>query len=197
MCMEKVIFKKATDKGYNKNNIYIEKGVKIAKGAIVWSGCIVLGNSILGKSEYLPYCHIDSAIVGDECKVGPYARLRPKTVIGDRCKIGNFVEIKNSNLGKGTKASHLTYIGDADVGEECNFGCGVVFCNYDGKQKHKTIIGNKVFVGSNVNFVAPISIGDNVVIGAGSTITYDVPSNALAIARSRQTNKLDRFIDDA
>ena len=102
------------------------------------------------------------------------------------------MEIKNSVLGKGTKASHLTYIGDADVGSDCNFGCGVVFCNYDGKNKHKTVIGNNVFVGSNVNFIAPVSIGDNVLIGAGSTITDDVPTNALAIARSRQTNKLDR-----
>lgn len=190
--MKKVEFKKSFSNGYNKNNIYIEKGVKVSKGAIVWSGCIIIGESILGKSEYLPYCHIDGAIVGNDCKVGPFARLRPKAVIGDRCKIGNFVEVKNSILGKGTKASHLTYIGDAEVGEECNFGCGVVFCNYDGKKKHKTIIGNNVFVGSNVNFVAPVTIGDNVLIGAGSTITDEVPTNALAIARSRQTNKLDR-----
>lgn len=190
--MKRVEFKKSFSGGYNKNNIYIEKGVKVSKGAVVWSGCIVLGETVLGKSEYLPYCHIDNAIVGEGCKVGPFARLRPKAIIGDGCKIGNFVEIKNSVLGKGTKASHLTYIGDADVGCDCNFGCGVVFCNYDGRTKHKTIIGNNVFVGSNVNFIAPVSIGDNVLIGAGSTITDDVPTNALAIARSRQTNKLDR-----
>ena len=192
-----VEFKKSFDSGYNKNGIYIEKGVKVEKGVVIWSGCVIKGKSVLCKSEYLPYCYIEDSFVGCDCKIGPFARLRPNAVIGDRCKVGNFVEVKNSILGKGTKASHLTYIGDAEIGENCNLGCGVVFCNYDGKQKHKTIIGNNVFVGSNVNLIAPISVGDNVVIGAGSTINEDIPSYALSIARSRQINKTERYKKDS
>ncbi len=187
--MKKVIFKKDTIKGYNKNGVYIEKGVLVRKGAVIYSGNIILGDSEIGPSVLYPNNIIEASFIGDNCYIGPFARLRPDTIIEDNCKIGNFVEIKKSRLGKGTKASHLAYIGDAKIGEGCNLGCGVVFCNYDGKQKHTTTIGNNVFIGSNVNFVAPLCIGDNVVIGAGSTITDDISNDTLAIARERQVNK--------
>ena len=121
--------------------------------------------------------------------MGPFARLRPNTILENECRVGNFVEIKNSLLGQGTKANHLAYIGDAVVGKFCNIGCGVIFCNYDGKNKHKTIVGNNVFIGSNANLIAPVEVQDGVLIGAGSTITDDVPQGELAIARARQVNK--------
>ena len=132
------------------------------------------------------YCH--DAEINSDVVVGPYVHLRPGTKIGDRVKIGNFVEVKNSNIGKGTKLPHLQYIGDSDVGENVNIGCGTVTCNYDGKKKYRTKIGDNVFVGCNTNFVAPVKVGDGAYIAAGSTITKDVPKNNLAIARSRQTN---------
>ena len=189
--MRKVVFKKDSINGYSRNNIFIEKGVKIRAGAIVWSGNIILGNSELGASEYLPYNHIVDTTIGDNCLIGPFARLRPESVVADNCKIGNFVEIKKSTLGTGTKVAHLTYIGDASVGNNCNVGCGVVFCNYDGKNKHKSIVGNNVFIGSNCNLVAPIIIESDSIIAAGSTLTENVPEKSLAIARSRQVNKLE------
>jgi bifunctional UDP-N-acetylglucosamine pyrophosphorylase/glucosamine-1-phosphate N-acetyltransferase len=121
--------------------------------------------------------------------VGPFARLRPGAVLEEETKIGNFVEVKKSTIKKGAKASHLSYIGDATVGERTNIGCGMITCNYDGKEKHRTVIGKDVLIGSDVQMVAPVKIGDNAVIGAGSTITEDVPENSLAIARSRQIVK--------
>lgn len=120
--------------------------------------------------------------------MGPFAYLRPETVIGEHARIGDFVEIKKSTIGNNTKVSHLTYIGDAEVGSGCNFGCGTVVVNYDGKKKNKTIIGNNVFIGCNTNLVSPVKLQDNTYTAAGSTITDEVPEGNLAIARARQVN---------
>jgi len=129
--------------------------------------------------------------VNENSTIGPFAHLRNQAIIGPNNRIGNFVEVKNSNTGFNTKAAHLAYIGDTQTGENVNFGCGSITVNYDGVKKHKTIIGDDVFIGCNTNLVAPISIGDNVFIAAGSTVTKDVPKGALAIARNRQINKAD------
>jgi len=134
--------------------------------------------------------YIDArAQIGDGTVIHPGVVIRDATKIGSNCRIGNFVEIKKSTIGNGTKISHMTYVGDASIGENCNVGCGVVFCNYDGRKKHKTVVKDNVFIGSNVNLVAPVTIGENVTIAAGSTITHDVEEGSLAIARERQTTK--------
>jgi bifunctional UDP-N-acetylglucosamine pyrophosphorylase/glucosamine-1-phosphate N-acetyltransferase len=126
--------------------------------------------------------------VGDGAKIGPFAHLRPESDIGEEAHVGNFVETKKAKLGKGAKASHLTYLGDADVGEASNIGAGVITCNYDGVNKHRTQIGKRAFVGSDSTLVAPVSVGEGAFIGAGSCITKDVPAGALAVSRIRQTN---------
>ncbi|MCL2851158.1 MAG: hypothetical protein FWE01_02230 [Firmicutes bacterium] len=153
----------------------------IDAAVIIESGVVIEPNTIIkGKSS-----------VGCGTKIGPNAHLRNGSIIGKNCKIGNFVEVKNSSIGDGSKVSHMSYIGDGIIGTNTNIGCGVVFCNYDGKKKSKTVIGDNCFIGSNVNFVSPIIIGDNVTIAAGSTITENVPSGALGIARERQIVKED------
>ena len=146
------------------------EGVRIKKGAIIG-----------------PFCVVEGARVG-MAQVGPFSRLRPGTEINDRAKIGNFVEIKKSVVSEGAKINHLTYIGDSFIGKNTNIGAGTITCNYDGVHKHKTHIGENVFVGSNSALVAPIEIGDNATVGAGSVITDDVPKDALAVARGRQRN---------
>ena len=132
---------------------------------------------------------LEKADIGADCQVGPFAYLRPGTKTGNHCRIGDFVEIKNATLGNNTKASHLAYIGDAEVGDRVNFGCGAITVNYDSKDKHLTVIEDDAFVGSNVNLVAPVVIHSGAYIAAGSTINMEVPEDALAIARERQTNK--------
>ena len=127
--------------------------------------------------------------IGKNCEIGPNSYIREGCQLSDKVKIGSFVEIKKAIVGEGTKIPHLTYVGDSEIGTKCNIGCGTITCNYDGFNKSKTIIGDNVFVGSNVNLVAPVKIGNNVFIAAGSTITDDVPEESLAIARQRQTNK--------
>jgi bifunctional UDP-N-acetylglucosamine pyrophosphorylase/glucosamine-1-phosphate N-acetyltransferase len=129
--------------------------------------------------------------VCEDGKIGPFSRLRSQTVIGKKAHIGNFVEIKNSFLGERTKVNHLSYLGDSEIGKEVNIGAGTITCNYDGVNKHKTIVEDNVFVGSNTELVAPVSLGKNAVIGAGSTITRDVPEGTLATSRSRQKHIAD------
>ena len=132
----------------------------------------------------------NGVIIGENCEIGPNAHIRPNCIVGNNVKIGNNVEIKNTKIGNRSKVPHFIYLGDCEVGEDCNIGCGVITCNYDGKEKHKTIIGNRAFIGSNVNFVAPVKIGEDTIIAAGSTITDDVPDGHLSIARQRQINKI-------
>ena len=130
-------------------------------------------------------------IIGEDCNIGPNAYIREGCVLEDKAKVGSFVEIKKTKVGKGSKVPHLSYMGDCEIGVKCNIGCGTITCNYDGKNKHKTKIGDNCFVGSNVNLVAPVTLGDHVLVAAGSTIVQDVPAESLAIARQRQTNKED------
>ena len=128
-------------------------------------------------------------IIGENCEIGPNAYIREGCQIGNNVKIGNFVELKKTKVGDRTKVPHFIYLGDTEIGEDCNVGCGTITCNYDGVNKNKTKIGDRAFIGSNVNLVAPVTLGDDVLIAAGSTITEDVPSNNMGIARQRQTNK--------
>ena len=131
----------------------------------------------------------EGVIIGKNCEIGPNAYIREGCVIGDNVKVGNFVELKKTKVGNRTKVPHFIYLGDTEIGEDCNVGCGTITCNYDGKNKYKTKIGDRAFIGSNTNFVAPVTIGDDVLIAAGSTITEDVPSGMMGIARERQVNK--------
>lgn len=187
------------------SNTYIGVDVEIGQDTIVYPGNILEGNTKIGENCVLyPNSRIvnstigneveiqNSVIldsqVGDETTVGPFAYIRPESNIGKKVRIGDFVEIKKSTIGDDTKVSHLTYIGDAEVGNGCNFGCGTVVVNYDGKNKHKTIVGNNAFIGCNTNLVSPVEVKDNSYIAAGSTITKDVPEGSLAIARAKQTN---------
>lgn len=163
----------------------IEKGVKIEEG------CIIVDTIIKKNSTIKPYSIIEKSFIMENVNVGPFARLREGTVLKNGAKIGNFVEVKKSLIGKDVKAQHLSYIGDAYVGEGTNIGAGTITCNFDGFKKNKTYIGKKVFVGSDVQFVAPVRIGDSAWIGAGSTITKDVPPYALGISRSQQRNISD------
>ena len=148
-------------------------------------------NVIIGMDTVIhPNTTIRSGvIIGENCEIGPNAHIRQNCIVGNNVKIGNNVEIKNTKIGNRTKVPHFIYLGDCEVGEDCNIGCGVITCNYDGKNKYKTIIGDRAFIGSNVNLVAPVKIGNDTLIAAGSTITEDVPDGNLAIARQRQTNK--------
>ena len=184
---------------------FIEASVKIGRDTIIYPYTWLEGSTEIGEDcEIGPNARFTNVkigndnhlqfIYGHDCEVknhvtaGPYVHLRPDTVISDGVKIGNYVEVKNSNVGEGTKLPHLTYIGDSDIGSGVNMGCGCITVNYDGKKKHRTIIGDNAFVGCNTNLVAPVTVQANTYIGAGSTITKEVPENALGIARAKQKN---------
>ena len=160
----------------------------IEKNVIIRSGCRLNKAVIEENVEIKDNTLIEDSFVGAGSSVGPMAHLRPGSHLAGDNKVGNFVELKKATMGKGSKASHLTYLGDAELGENVNIGCGTITCNYDGFNKYKTIIGNNVFVGSDTQFVAPVTVGDNVLIAAGSTITKDIKQNDLAIARTPQKN---------
>jgi bifunctional UDP-N-acetylglucosamine pyrophosphorylase/glucosamine-1-phosphate N-acetyltransferase len=167
---------------------------KLAKNGITiadFDTVIIDGNVSIGRDTVInPFTVIHGKTrIGRGCVIGPFAHIRAETVIGDFCKIGNYVEIKKSVIGSHTNVAHLSYIGDAGIGNNVNIGAGTITCNYDGVNKNRTIIGNNVFVGSDTKFVAPVKIGDDTVIAAGSVITEDVPAGALGIARARQVNK--------
>jgi bifunctional UDP-N-acetylglucosamine pyrophosphorylase / glucosamine-1-phosphate N-acetyltransferase len=186
---------------------YIEAGVEIGPDTVIYPNVHIKGRSRLGKGCLVePGVAIRDCLIGDgvtiksgsilsesqvgnEASIGPMAHLRPGSNLGAHVKIGNFVETKKIVMGAGSKASHLTYLGDAEIGSNVNIGCGTITCNYDGVRKHKTRIGDRVFVGSDVQFVAPVTIGSNSLIAAGTTVTMDVPPDSLAIARSPQINK--------
>ena len=171
-------------------NVILEGNCKISAGAVIGANSH-LKNTVVGAGAHVRQSVTIDAKIGAKTEVGPYAYLRPNAVIGSECKIGSFVEVKNSNINDDTSVAHLAYIGDADVGREVNIGCGVITANYDGKNKHRTVIGDHVFVGSNANLVAPVKLGDGAFVAAGSTITEDLPSCALGIARARQVQKLN------
>ena len=190
----------------NPESVYIEDGVEIGNdteicqnvtiksGTKIGSDCVIGSGSMLDRAVIHDGVDVLSSVileseVDEGTHVGPFAYIRPNCHVGKEVKVGDFVELKNSNIDDGTKISHLTYIGDSDVGKRVNFGCGTVTCNYDGKKKYRTTIGDDCFVGCNTNFVSPINVGDGVYIAAGSTITEDIPENSLSIARARQVNK--------
>lgn len=186
--------------------VYIDPRVTIGRGTVLLPGTMLQGRTRLGENcqigpnAVVNGCTVGSGVVinasqinestlGDGCDVGPYAHIRPNCTVGARCHIGAFVQLKNCVLGEGTKMSHLTYVGDADVGSGVNFGCGTVTTNYDGFEKHRCTIGDGAFIGCNTNLVAPVCVGGGAYIAAGATITKDVPPDALAVARARQENK--------
>lgn len=190
------------------SSTYIGADVQIGKDTIIYPGNVIEGNTIIGENCILyPNSRINNSIIennveiqssvilqsriGNNTTVGPFAYIRPESVIGNDVRVGDFVEIKKSTIGDNTKVSHLTYIGDAEVGENCNFGCGTVTVNYDGKNKNKTIIGNNSFIGCNTNLISPVTVEDNTYIAAGSTITNDVKEGELAVARAKQRNVKD------
>ena len=188
------------------NTTYIDVDVEISRDTIIYPGNVIQGNTKIGEkcvlypnsrisnSEIEKDVTIQSSVildskVGEGTTVGPFAYIRPESVIGKSARIGDFVEIKKSIIGDHTKVSHLTYIGDAEIGSNCNFGCGTVVVNYDGKSKCKTIVGDNAFIGCNTNLISPVTVHEDTYIAAGSTITDEVPAGALAIARAKQINK--------
>lgn len=172
-------------------NCVFEGVVKLGNNVSVGAGS-VLKNATIGDNVTIkPYSIIEDSTVGSESLIGPFARLRPQSELGEQVHIGNFVELKKTKVAAKSKINHLSYVGDTLVGSGCNIGAGVITCNYDGVNKHQTIIGNGVFVGSDVQLVAPVKLADNCIIGAGSTITKDVAENALALSRNRQTEIAD------
>ena len=188
------------------SSVYVEEEVTVEAGTLLLPGTILRGKTTVGANCQIgPNVMLTDCQVGDGCtinasqceesqiekgcKISPYTHIRPHCVVGEGSKIGAFVQLKNCNLGKGTKMAHLTYVGDSDVGDNCNFGCGTVTCNYDGFHKHRTTIGSNVFVGCNTNFVPPVKIGDGAFIAAATTVTEDIPVDAMVIGRSRQQVK--------
>ena len=206
--MRQRILDKLMDRGVtimDPASTFIESSVKIGRDTIIYpytwlEGSTEIGedceigpnarftNVKVGNDNHLQFIYAHDCEVKNHVTAGPYVHLRPDTVISDHVKIGNYVEVKNSNVGEGTKLPHLTYIGDSDIGSGVNMGCGCITVNYDGKKKHRTIIGDNAFVGCNTNLVAPVTVQANTYIGAGSTITKEVPENALGIARAKQKN---------
>jgi bifunctional UDP-N-acetylglucosamine pyrophosphorylase/glucosamine-1-phosphate N-acetyltransferase len=161
----------------------------VARGASIDVGCVITDSSIGENARILPYSVITSSQVGAAAQIGPFAHLRPGSEIDEDAHVGNFVETKQTRLRRGAKANHLAYLGDGDVGEKANVGAGTIFCNYDGFQKHRTVIGAGAFIGSDSQLVAPVTVGENAYVATGTTVTQDVPAEALAIARVRQENK--------
>ena len=190
----------------NPKDTYIDFGVHIGKDTVICPNSFLMGNTVIGENCLIePGCQIKDTTVGsqvtlrlasvihgsiirDRATVGPFAHIRPESDIGEGVRVGNFVEVKKSSLGKNSKAAHLTYLGDTTMGSEVNVGAGTITCNYDGFSKHQTVIEDGVFIGSNTELVAPVKIGQGALIGAGSTITKDVPPDHLAISRTKQVN---------
>ncbi|HOH88688.1 MAG TPA: bifunctional UDP-N-acetylglucosamine diphosphorylase/glucosamine-1-phosphate N-acetyltransferase GlmU [Bacillota bacterium] len=207
--MQRRIVKKLMLEGVtiiDPDSTYIDASVTVEKDVTIYPGCIIEGNTVIQEDSVIgPYSRIKDAKIGRGVKIqnsvvlessigegtsiGPFAYLRPGNKVGKHVKVGDFVEMKNSTFGDNSKASHLTYVGDGDVGSNVNLGCGVVFVNYDGKNKYRTYVGDNSFVGCNVNLVAPVRVNENTYVAAGTTVTKDVPQDSLAIGRARQENK--------
>lgn len=169
-------------------NVILEGKVTIEKNVTIGANCILKNCTIKQGSEIFPNTIIEDALIGTNCNIGPFARIRPGTELKDHAKIGNFVETKKSIIGKGSKVNHLSYVGDSVLGDGVNIGAGTITCNYDGVNKFKTTIGDNVFIGSNSALVAPVVIGNGATVGAGSTITKDVKTDQLALTRNKQNN---------
>ncbi len=205
-----MIFKKKRDcEIKDKRSVFIDECVVIGKNVVIYENNRIEGksviednvvilpnckikNSIIKAGSVLDSSNIDCAEVGENCQVGPFARLRPKAQIKNGAKIGNFVEIKNAVIGENSKVNHLAYVGDADIGKNCNIGCGAIFVNYNGKIKQRSIIGDNCFIGSNVNVIAPVKVEDGSFVCAGTTISENVKSDSFVIGRVRQEVKENR-----
>ena len=170
-------------------NVIIEGDCEFGDNVEIGAGCVIKNTKIAAGSKVQPYSIFDNAIVGEDAQIGPFSRLRPGAKLANQVHIGNFVEVKNSSIGLGSKANHFTYLGDAEIGAGSNIGAGTITCNYDGANKHKTIIGDNAFIGTNNSLVAPIKIGHGATTGAGSVITHDVADNSLAFERAKQIAK--------
>ena len=190
------------------------ENLDISKDAKVYDGVVFVGKCSVGAGTVIyPNTVVDNCVIGENCivkssfleqsvihnnvEIGPYAHIRPNSEIDDNCKIGNFVEIKNSHLGENTKASHLAYVGDAEIGKCCNIGCGAIFVNFNGREKHKTIVGDDCFIGSNCNIIAPVNIADKTYICAGTTLTKDTEKFDFVVGRVRETvkhNKAQKYL---
>ena len=192
--------------------VYIEQDVRIGRDTIIYPGTILQGKTVIGEccvlgpdtqltnvrcgnGNRLNRVYAHDCVMGDDNEIGPFVHLRPDTKLHDGVKIGNFVEVKNSDVGNGTKLPHLIYCGDSDLGENVNFGCGTVTVNFDGKEKHRCQVGDHAFIGCNTNLVAPVCIGERAFTAAGSTVTKDVPAKALAVARAKQKN-IEDWVDE-
>ena len=170
-------------------NVIFEGDVELGDNVEIGANSVISDTKIDNGTKILPFSHIVQSNIGKDCSIGPYARLREGSIIENEAKIGNFVETKKSTIGKSSKANHFSYLGDAQIGDNVNIGAGTITCNYDGKDKHKTNIGEGSFIGTNSSLVAPINIGKNAYVGAGSTITKDIPDDALGVGRGKQINK--------
>ena len=168
-------------------DVVLEGRVVLGDGVCIGPGCLIRNSEIGAGTEVFAHCVIDAAVIGPECNIGPFARFRPSSKLARGVHIGNFVEVKNSRLGEGSKANHLAYVGDAELGARDNIGAGTIIANYDGANKHRTVIADDVHTGSNSVLVAPITVGAGATIGAGSTVTRSVPAGKLTVARARQT----------
>ena len=170
-------------------NVILDGEVKLGNNVSIGPNSIIKDTEIGDNSIIEAFSHIVSSKIGKDCSIGPYARLREGSIVEHNAKIGNFVETKKTKVGEKSKANHFAYLGDTEIGEDTNIGAGTITCNYDGKNKNKTKIGDNSFVGTNSSLVAPVTIGSNAYIAAGSVITKDVPDNALGVSRSKQENK--------
>lgn len=190
----------------NKKTCLISKQAKIGKNVLIYpnnvilgnteiyDGCILLPNNVIidskiGKNSQLKASFVVHSTVGEDCTVGPFANLRENNIVGNGCRVGDFVELKNCVLGDNTKASHMSYLGDVDIGRNCNIGAGVIFANYDGKKKHHSFVGNNVFLGCNCNVISPVKIADNTFVCAGTTLTQNTQQNDFVIGRVRESIK--------
>ena len=170
-------------------NVSLRGNTKIGRGCIIDTGCVIENSVIKDNVHIQSYCVIEESRIGNNAQIGPFAHLRPFAELCENVKVGNFVEVKKSVLGKGTKANHLSYIGDAELGEDVNVGCGTITCNYDGYKKNKTVIGDRVFIGSDVQLVAPVEVEHDALIAAGTTVTKHVEPFSLVLSRVPQVNK--------
>ncbi len=167
-------------------NLLLQGRIKIGKNVKIGPNCVIKDTVIGDNIEILANCVIENAVIGNGCRIGPFARIRPQAVLDENVHVGNFVEIKKSSIGQGSKINHLSYIGDSDIGKNVNIGAGTITCNYDGANKHKTIIGDDVFIGSDTQLIAPVTVHKGATIAAGTTISRDVEEDTLAISRSEQ-----------
>lgn len=172
-------------------NVYVLGKTIIKKGSVIYPGTTIIDSEI-GENSKIKNSYIENSVVKNNVTVGPFAHLRPGSVIFDGAKIGNFVEIKNSKIGENTKVSHLAYVGDADVGKNCNIGCGAIFVNYNGKSKNRTTVGDNCFIGSNCNVIAPVSVADETYVCAGTTLSVSTEKDDFIIGRCRETIKKNR-----